>query len=65
MTFSFILLAGGKSTRFKSVLPKPYHLIAGKTLIELSINKIKHFKEFKKIVVVYNKEHLKFLKLVF
>jgi 2-C-methyl-D-erythritol 4-phosphate cytidylyltransferase/2-C-methyl-D-erythritol 2,4-cyclodiphosphate synthase len=64
MTFSFILLAGGKSTRFKSVLPKPYHLIAGKTLIELSINKIKHFKEFKKIVVVYNKEHLKFLKKI-
>ena len=39
MGFSFILLAAGNSNRFKSKLPKPYHKIAGKTLIELSINK--------------------------
>ena len=64
MRFSFILLAGGTSSRFKSNLPKPYHKIAGKTLIELSINKIKRFKQFKKIVIVYNKRHLKFLKKI-
>jgi 2-C-methyl-D-erythritol 4-phosphate cytidylyltransferase/2-C-methyl-D-erythritol 2,4-cyclodiphosphate synthase len=64
MGFSFILLAAGNSNRFKSKLPKPYHKIAGKTLIELSINKIKQFKEFKKIIVVYNKQHLKFLKKI-
>ena len=64
MRFSFILLAGGNSIRFKSKLPKPYHKIAGKTLIELSINKIKQFKEFKKIIVVYNRKHLKFLKKI-
>jgi len=64
MRFSFILLAGGNSIRFKSKLPKPYHKIAGKTLIELSINKIKQFKEFKKIIVVYNGKHLKFLKKI-
>ena len=64
MRFSFILLAGGNSIRFKSKLPKVYHKIAGKTLIELSINKIKQFKEFKKIVVVYNKKHFKFLKKI-
>ena len=64
MRFSFILLAGGDSIRFKSKLPKVYHKIAGKTLIELSINKIKQFKEFKKIVVVYNKKHFKFLKKI-
>ena len=46
MRFSFILLAGGNSSRFKSNLPKPYHKIAGKTLIELSIAKIKQFKQF-------------------
>jgi len=62
MTFSFILLAGGNSDRFKSNLPKQYHKIAEKTLIELSINKIKQFKEFKKILIVYNKKHKKFLK---
>ena len=64
MGFSFILLAGGNSNRFKSNLPKPYHKIAGKTLIEVSINKIKQFKQFKKIIVVYNKKHLKYLKKI-
>jgi len=64
MKFYFILLAGGYSSRFKSDLPKPYHKIAGKTMIELSINKIKQFKQFKKIIIVYNKNHLKFLKKI-
>ena len=64
MRFSFILLAAGNSSRFKSNLPKPYHKIGGKTLIELSLDKIKQFKEFKKIIVVCNKVHLKFLKKI-
>ena len=64
MRFSFILLAAGDSSRFKSNLPKPYHKISGKTLIELSINKIRQFKEFKKVIVVCNKNHLKFLKKI-
>ena len=64
MGFSFILLAGGNSNRFKSNLPKPYHKIGGKNLIELSLNKIKQFKEFKKIIIVCNKKHLKFLKKI-
>jgi 2-C-methyl-D-erythritol 4-phosphate cytidylyltransferase len=62
MGFSFILLAAGESDRFKSNLPKPYHKIAGKTLIEISINKVKEFKQFKKLIIVYNKKHLKYLK---
>ena len=64
MRFSFILLAAGNSNRFKSNLPKPYQKIAGKTLVELSLDKIKQFKEFKKIVVVYNKRDLKLLKKI-
>jgi len=64
MRFSFILLAGGNSNRFKSNLPKPYHKIGKKTLIELSLNKIRLFKEFKKIIIVYNKNHNKFLKKI-
>jgi 2-C-methyl-D-erythritol 4-phosphate cytidylyltransferase/2-C-methyl-D-erythritol 2,4-cyclodiphosphate synthase len=64
MGFSFILLAAGDSIRFKSDLPKPYHKIAGKTLIELSINKIRQFKEFKEIIVVYNRKHSNFLKKI-
>ena len=62
MRFSFILLAGGNSSRFKSNLPKPYHKIGGKTLLELSLNKIKYFKEFKKIIIVCNRKHIKYLK---
>ena len=64
MRFSFILLAGGNSNRFKSRLPKPYQKIGKKTLIELSIEKIKKFKEFKKIIIVYKKQHIKFLKQI-
>jgi 2-C-methyl-D-erythritol 4-phosphate cytidylyltransferase/2-C-methyl-D-erythritol 2,4-cyclodiphosphate synthase len=64
MKFSFILLAGGNSIRFKSRTAKPYNKIAGKTLIELSVNKIRQFKEFEKIIIVYNKKHLKFLKKI-
>ena len=64
MGFSFILLAAGESDRFKSNLPKPYHKIAGKTLIEISINKVKEFKQFKKLIIVYNKKHLKYLKKI-
>ena len=64
MGFSFILLAGGESSRFKSDLPKPYQKIAGKTLIEISINKIKQFKQFKKVIIVYNQKHLKLLRKI-
>jgi 2-C-methyl-D-erythritol 4-phosphate cytidylyltransferase/2-C-methyl-D-erythritol 2,4-cyclodiphosphate synthase len=62
MRLSFIILAGGNSNRFKSNTPKQYHKIAGKTLIDISINKIKEFKEIKNIVLVYNKKHKKYLK---
>ncbi len=62
MTFSFILLGAGNSDRFKSNVPKQYHKIAGKTLVEISIRKIRTFKEIKEIVFVYNKEHKKYLK---
>lgn len=64
MVFSFILLGAGISNRFKSNTPKQYHKIAGKTLVEFSIDKIKKFKEIKKIVFVYNKKHKKYLKKI-
>jgi 2-C-methyl-D-erythritol 4-phosphate cytidylyltransferase / 2-C-methyl-D-erythritol 2,4-cyclodiphosphate synthase len=64
MRFSFILLGGGNSSRFKSNLPKPYHKIGGKTLLEVSLNKIRRFKEFKKIILVTNYKHRKYLKKI-
>ena len=62
MDFSFIILAAGNSNRFKSEIPKQYQQIEGKTLIDINIEKIKEFKQIKKIVFVYNKRHKKYLK---
>jgi 2-C-methyl-D-erythritol 4-phosphate cytidylyltransferase/2-C-methyl-D-erythritol 2,4-cyclodiphosphate synthase len=62
MEFSFILLASGESNRFKSDIPKQYHKIVGKTLIDISINKIREFKEIKNIILVCKKKHKKYLK---
>ena len=61
MSLFLILLAAGDSTRLKSKIPKPYHLINSKTLLELSLNSFKDFSEIKKTIVVYNKKHKKYL----
>ena len=39
MSFCLIILAGGNSHRFKSNIGKPYQKIAGKSLIEINIDK--------------------------
>jgi len=62
MNNCFIILAGGKSKRFKSKKPKPYYLYKGKPLIEHSIDKAKESNKFKKIILVINNKHKKFLK---
>jgi len=64
MSFCLIILAGGNSHRFKSNIGKPYQKIAGKSLIEININKARQFKEIKKIIIVYNKKDLKRIKLL-
>ncbi len=58
----FIILAAGESKRFKSNTPKPYYLYRGIPLFLHSLNKAKESKKFKKIVLVINKNHKKFLK---
>ncbi len=66
MSYSLILLAGGKSHRFKSIISKAYQKIGEKSLIEINIDKARQFKQVKKIVLVYNKKdhtRLKSLKL--
>ncbi len=66
MSFSFIILAGGNSRRFRSNVGKPYQKIAGKSLIEINIDKARKSKAIKKIVLVYNKkdrQRIKSLKL--
>ena len=62
MNNCFIILAAGESKRFKSKKPKVYYLYKGKPLILHSIDKAKESKKFKKIVLVINKKHKKFLK---
>ena len=62
MSFSLILLAAGNSHRFRSNVGKPYQKIAGKSLIQINIDKALKFKQIKKIVLVYNKKDFKRVK---
>ena len=62
MNFCLIILAGGKSHRFKSNLAKPYQKIGGKSLLEININKALNFNQIKKIIVVFNKKDSKKVK---
>ena len=60
----FIILAGGKSKRFNSHIPKAYHLYRGKPLLLHSIDRAKSYKKINKILVVINKKHKKFIKRI-
>ena len=62
MSFCLIILAGGNSHRFKSNIGKPYQKIAGKSLIEINVDKARQFKQIKKIIVVYSKKDSKRIK---
>ena len=62
MSFCLIILAGGNSHRFRSNIGKPYQKIAGKSLIEINIDKARKFKQIKKIILVYNKKDSKRVK---
>ena len=62
MSFCLIILAGGNSHRFRSNIGKPYQKIAGKSLIEINIDKARKFKQIKNIILVYNKKDLKRVK---
>ena len=61
MNSCFIILAGGESKRFKSNIPKPYHLYKNKPLLLHSIDKAKSYGRFNKIVVVINKKHRSYI----
>jgi len=61
MSLSLILLAAGDSKRLGSSTPKPYNKVNNRTLLEHSINAFYNFKKIKKILVVYNKKHKKYI----
>ena len=62
MNNCFIILAGGESKRFNSIVPKPYHRYKGKSLILHSIDKAKNYGKFNKIVIVINKKHKSYIR---
>ena len=62
MNNSFIILAAGESKRFNSKIPKPYQMYRGKPLLIHTIDKVKKYKKFNKIVLVINKKHKSFIK---
>tara|TARA_Y100000590_G_scaffold231999_1_gene261361 strand:- start:1209 stop:2321 length:1113 start_codon:yes stop_codon:yes gene_type:complete len=57
----FIILAAGKSKRFKAKLPKQYNYYKGKMIVEHSIEKAVSSKLFDKILLVISKSHSKFV----
>ena len=62
MSFCFVILAGGNSHRFRSNIGKPYQKIAGKSLLEINVNKARKIRQIKKIIIVYNKKDSKKIK---
>tara|TARA_B110000259_G_scaffold115212_1_gene131216 strand:+ start:726 stop:1841 length:1116 start_codon:yes stop_codon:yes gene_type:complete len=57
MNNCFIILAGGESKRFNSKTPKPYHSYRGRPLLMHSIDRVRNYRKFSKIVIVINKKH--------
>ena len=64
MKMFFVILAAGKSRRFNSKIPKQYNFYKGKMVLEHSIDIAKKSKIFKKIILVINKSHKKFIKKI-
>ena len=62
MSLFLVLLAAGDGKRLKSKVPKPYNKINNKTLLEYSLDAFGAVSKIKKILVVYNKKHTKYLK---
>jgi len=64
MSFCLVLLAAGNSKRFGSKIPKPFIKVGGKTLLEYSIIKFAKIRQIKNIIIVINKRHNRFLKII-
>ena len=61
MSLFLILLAAGDGKRLESKTPKPFLKVNNKTLLEQSLDIFKNFSEIKKIIIVYNKKHERYL----
>ena len=59
-----IILSGGTGTRFDTKLPKQFHRLNDKYIIEISVNKFLETKLFQKIVVVSSLEYFDLTKKI-
>ena len=64
MNNCLIILAAGKSRRFNSNKPKQYTIFRDNLMINHSINTANNSRLFKKIIVVINKSHKKYIKAI-
>ncbi len=62
MNSCFIILAGGESKRFNSNIPKLYHIYKGKPLLLHTLDKVKNYGKFSKVVLVINRKHKFYIK---
>ncbi len=53
-----VILASGTGSRFQSEVPKQFHKIDGKTLVEICCDKFMQVKEINKIIVVTNQNRI-------
>ena len=61
MRLFLVILAAGDGKRLNSKTPKPFSRINNKTLLEYSLDAFKDFSEIRKVIIVYNKKHKRFL----
>ena len=61
MSLFLVLLAAGDSKRFKSSIPKPFYKVNNKTLLQHSFDAFSHISKIHKTIIVYNKNHKKYL----
>ena len=64
MKMFFVILAAGKSRRFNSKIPKQFNFYKGKMVLEHSVDMAIKSKLFKKVILVINKSHKKFIKKI-
>ena len=56
-----IILAAGKGSRMNSTLPKPFHEVAGRSIINHILDNL-NSAGFKETIIVINKEHSSFFR---
>ncbi len=61
MSLFLIILAAGDGKRLKSNIPKPFCKINNTTILNHTLSSFKDFPQIKKIVIVYNKKHKKYI----